>query len=62
REQAAMLDLECLPPVHHRDADCARLAACFWIGWEGAVLRAKLERDPVALDLFAGYFLSGLRH
>ncbi len=43
------------------DADCARLAACFWIGWEGAVLRAKLERDPAALDLFADYFLSGLR-
>jgi TetR/AcrR family transcriptional repressor of nem operon len=23
--------------------DCAGLAAFFWIGWEGAVLRAKLE-------------------
>jgi len=39
---------------HH---DCDRLAAFFWIGWEGAVLRAKLERDPRPLDLFAdGFF------
>ncbi|TAK46783.1 MAG: TetR family transcriptional regulator [Xanthobacteraceae bacterium] len=37
--------------------DCDRLASFFWIGWEGAVLRAKLERSPVALDEFAdGYF------
>lgn len=39
------------------DADCARLAAFFWIGWEGAVLRAKLERSPQPLDRFAdGFF------
>lgn len=39
------------------DADCARLAAFFWIGWEGAVLRAKLERGPAPLDQFAdGFF------
>lgn len=39
------------------DADCARLAAFFWIGWEGAVLRAKLERGPEPLDQFAeGFF------
>lgn len=38
-------------------ADCARLAAFFWIGWEGAVLRANLERNPAALDQFAkGFF------
>lgn len=36
--------------------DCASLAAFFWIGWEGAVLRAKLERQPTALDTFAGGF------
>lgn len=37
--------------------DCARLATFFWIGWEGAVLRAKLERSPAALDEFAdGFF------
>lgn len=39
------------------EADCARLAGVFWIGWEGAVLRAKLERGPAPLDQFAdGFF------
>lgn len=42
------------------DADCAALAAVFWIGWEGAVLRAKLERSPAPLDLFANHFLACL--
>ncbi|NUT74838.1 TetR family transcriptional regulator [Pseudomonas sp. C1C7] len=43
-----------------RDADCARLAAFFWIGWEGAVLRAKLEQNGEALRLFADIFLTSL--
>jgi len=42
------------------DADCTALAAFFWIGWEGAVLRAKLERSPEPLDLFANLFLANL--
>lgn len=38
--------------------DCDQLAAFFWIGWEGAVLRAKLERNGEALRTFAaGFFL-----
>lgn len=37
--------------------DCAQLASFFWIGWEGAVLRAKLEQQPAALDTFSrGFF------
>ncbi|MDM7950543.1 TetR/AcrR family transcriptional regulator [Hydrogenophaga sp.] len=37
--------------------DCSALAQFFWIGWEGAVLRAKLERSPEALDVYAqGFF------
>lgn len=37
--------------------DCAALAEFFWIGWEGAVLRAKLEGAPTPLDRFAeGFF------
>lgn len=40
------------------DADCARLASFFWIGWEGAVLRAKLDRGPAPLDRFAEDFLA----
>ncbi|WP_245847056.1 TetR/AcrR family transcriptional regulator [Paracoccus seriniphilus] len=33
------------------------LAAFFWTGWEGAVLRAKLERNPAPLRQFADSFL-----
>ncbi|HWD06362.1 MAG TPA: TetR/AcrR family transcriptional regulator [Amycolatopsis sp.] len=40
------------------DADCTDLARFFWIGWEGAVLRAKLERRPDPLDAFADRFLA----
>jgi TetR/AcrR family transcriptional repressor of nem operon len=37
--------------------DCASLAKFFWIGWEGAVLRAKLDGGPAALHTFAdGFF------
>ena len=42
------------------DADAARLAAFFWIGWEGAVLRAKLERCAQPLDIFADGFFASL--
>lgn len=40
--------------------DVERAAAFFWIGWEGAVLRAKLERRPAPLRLFARAFLDSL--
>jgi TetR/AcrR family transcriptional repressor of nem operon len=40
--------------------DCPRWAAFFWIGWEGAVLRAKLVRNDEPLQLFADTFLAGL--
>lgn len=42
-------------------SDCRQLAATFWIGWEGAILRAKLEGTPDALDLFADFFLASLQ-
>ncbi len=41
--------------------DCASWATFFWIGWEGAVLRAKLERHGEPLRLFADLFLKSLR-
>ena len=41
------------------DADCDALAAYFWIGWEGAVLRAKLVQNAQPLDTFATGFLAG---
>lgn len=39
-------------------ADCDRLAELFWIGWEGAVLRAKLERSAAPLQIFTGGFFA----
>ncbi|GAC34635.1 acrylate utilization transcriptional regulator AcuR [Paraglaciecola polaris] len=41
-------------------ADCAQLAEFFWIGWEGAVSRAKLMQAPQPLTLFLHYFLQAL--
>ena len=45
-------------PVH---ANSASLALIFWIGWEGAVLRAKLEQSSDPLHHFADYFLANLQ-
>jgi len=42
------------------DADCAALAEFFWIGWEGAILRAKLTRSLRPLNLFSDTFFAGL--
>ena len=46
-------------PAHH---DPDSLAAFFWIGWEGAVLRAKLERKAEPLRQFADGFLRLATH
>jgi TetR/AcrR family transcriptional repressor of nem operon len=37
-------------------------AGLFWIGWEGAVLRAKLARSGAPLDLFARGWFALLRN
>ncbi|WP_321816123.1 MULTISPECIES: TetR/AcrR family transcriptional regulator [unclassified Paraburkholderia] len=42
------------------DADLDALAAFFWIGWEGAVLRARVVRDAAPLDTFFRGFIAGL--
>lgn len=39
--------------------DVQQVAAFFWIGWEGAVLRSKLEQSPEPLDVFARFFFAG---
>ena len=39
--------------------DPHQLATYFWIGWEGAVLRSKLEHSPAPLELFAHFFFAG---
>ncbi|WP_186301565.1 acrylate utilization transcriptional regulator AcuR [Denitromonas halophila] len=41
--------------------DAAQWAAFFWIGWEGAVLRAKLERRGEPLQAYAKFFVMSLR-
>ena len=41
-------------------SDCKNLAFIFWIGWEGAVLRAKLEQSSDPLNSFADYFFNNL--
>lgn len=38
------------------DSDAAALSRFFWIGWEGAVLRAKLTRSAEPLDQFADLY------
>jgi TetR/AcrR family transcriptional repressor of nem operon len=43
-----------------RRADCDALAAFFWIGWEGAVLRARLVGNAAPLDIFFQGFIAGL--
>ena len=45
----------------HPDSDCDELAAFFWIGWEGAVLRAKLTQDVSPLDTFFRGFVAGIQ-
>ncbi|WP_081742954.1 TetR family transcriptional regulator C-terminal domain-containing protein [Candidatus Sodalis pierantonius] len=44
----------------HSQADCAALAEFFWIGWEGAVMCARLAGNRQPLDRFAQGFLAGL--
>lgn len=39
-------------------ADAMALSRFFWIGWEGALLRAKLTRNAEPLDQFADLFFS----
>ena len=43
-----------------KNLNCKQIAAFFWIGWEGAVLRSKLERNPEALNIFTEGFFIGL--
>ncbi|MGB2818981.1 MAG: TetR/AcrR family transcriptional regulator [Burkholderiaceae bacterium] len=41
-------------------SDAAAISRFFWIGWEGAVLRAKLTRNAEPLDQFASMFFATL--
>lgn len=41
-------------------ADCDLLAEFFWVGWEGAVSRAKLVQNNKPLDNFYTHFIKAL--
>jgi len=54
---------ECLSQAKSRgdipaDKDPVALAEIFWIGWEGAILRAKLAGDAAPMRHFADYFFA----
>lgn len=42
------------------DANCKELAEYFWIGWEGAVSRAKLTQSVKPLRCFFTCFIAGI--
>ncbi len=42
------------------NTNCSKLAAFFWIGWEGAVLRSKLVKNTTPIDLFTETFFVNL--
>ncbi|MFF7709910.1 TetR family transcriptional regulator C-terminal domain-containing protein [Pseudomonas sp. NPDC007930] len=41
-------------------SDCQALAGFFWIGWEGAVMRARLAQHGQPLQVFIQGYLAGL--
>lgn len=44
----------------HPQANTAGLAHAFWIGWEGAILRARLSRSTEPMTCFFHHYLAGL--
>lgn len=42
-------------------AEVNKLAEFFWIGWEGAVMRARLEQSSRPLEIFMEFYLAQLR-
>jgi TetR/AcrR family transcriptional regulator, transcriptional repressor for nem operon len=60
RRLCACFDAAKLAGELPRNADCGELAAYFWIGWEGAVLRARLVQGETPLNTFIAGFLRGL--
>ena len=44
----------------HPSVECEQLAAFFWIGWEGAIMRARLCESAHPLTIFVRGFLAGI--
>lgn len=60
RRLAQCLDAAVAEGELAKNADCAALAHAFWIGWEGAVLRARLARSTGPMRAFLQLFLLAL--
>lgn len=52
------LQLACKQGQLAPTSDCQALARFFWIGWEGAIMRARLSRSREPLTLFITHYLS----
>lgn len=44
-----------------KQIDCKKFSYVFWIGWEGAVLRSKLDQNPDALKAFTEFYFLALK-
>jgi len=60
RRVKACLDLADQLGQLDRTQSTADMAACFWIGWEGAILRSKLVQSTEPVDIFARSFFRGI--
>lgn len=56
----AAASAEAPPDTATTDNVCAALAHAFWIGWEGAVLRGRLQRSTAPMTAFASLFFAAL--
>ena len=43
-----------------QDINCVQQAEYFWIGWEGAVMRARLVQSVQPLDLYIATFIASI--
>jgi TetR/AcrR family transcriptional repressor of nem operon len=57
---AACLEMAKAQGEISNSADCDLLAEYFWIGWEGAVSRAKLVQNTQPLDNYFTHFIEAL--
>lgn len=57
---AACLELAKTQGEITKFANCQLLAEHFWVGWEGAVSRAKLVQSTKPLDNYLNHYIAGL--
>lgn len=61
RKLARCLEEAKLQGALNDTTDCDVLAEVFWVGWEGAVSRAKLVQNTQPLDLFFEHFRHSIK-